>query len=52
MAGIPMELCCNSLLWHWMRFILFLGCVALACGLTRTASAADNRPVIAALVTA
>ena len=31
-----------------MRFILLLGCVALASGLTRIAAAADNRPVSAA----
>jgi acyl-CoA thioesterase I len=43
MAGIPMEPSCNSLLWHWVRAIFLIGCVAVI-----TALAADQRPAIVA----
>src|SRR5260370_35766670 len=35
MAGIRMGSSCNFLLWHWVRFISSIGCVALALGLTQ-----------------
>src|SRR5581483_6537329 len=41
----------NSLLWHWMRFISSVGCIALALGLhafDSGAAAADARPVLVA----
>src|SRR5260370_21362016 len=35
MAGIRMGSSWNFLLWHWVRFISSIGCVALALGLTQ-----------------
>src|ERR1700693_2032041 len=38
MAGVRIRFSCNSLLWHWVMFILsvrcVVGCLALALGLT------------------
>src|SRR5258708_29581915 len=34
-AGVWVGGPCNSLLWHWVRFILLLGWLALALGLTQ-----------------
>src|SRR5258708_9908179 len=35
MAGVWVGWPCNSLLWHWVRFILILGWLALVLGLTQ-----------------
>src|SRR5689334_4037070 len=35
-AGVRIGSSCNFLLWHWVRFILSLGCAGLALGLTQT----------------
>src|ERR1700693_6211877 len=34
-AGMGMEPSCKPLLWHWVRIILIVGCVALWIGLTQ-----------------
>jgi acyl-CoA thioesterase I len=48
MAGIPMGPSCNSLLWHWVRIIFFVGCAAVSIGLTQSgcgSSRSDAPPV-------
>src|ERR1700694_324341 len=58
-AGVRIDCSGNTLLWHWMRFILIIRCCAFVLGLTQTAvgeasaqvspaSAKANRPVIVA----
>src|SRR6185295_16265324 len=44
MAGVPIGCSRNSLLWHWMRSIFNIGCLAIAFGLVAVTPARPEHP--------